>query len=203
MEKRDNKIVYTNVEEILDPSHTALVVWDVQNLLVDKIFNKQEFMNNLISTVELARKSNVPVFFTRIQILPIQFESPSRLYTFSKLGLDRIGQPSAEDMALTIKPDQNEIVIDKHTASIFIDTGFERMIRNAGIVTIVFTGIATEFGVESSAREALSRGFYSVVVSDIASSPDREAHGRSLENMEKMMTVINSKEIENIWSKST
>lgn len=106
-------------------------------------------------------------------------------------------------MALTIKPDQNEIVIDKHTASIFIDTGFERMIRNAGIVTIVFTGIATEFGVESSAREALSRGFYSVVVSDIASSPDREAHGRSLKNMEKMMTVINSKEIENIWSKST
>jgi len=203
MEKRDNKIVYTNVEEILDPSHTALVVWDVQNLLVDKIFNKQEFMNNLISTVELARKSNVPVFFTRIQMLPSQFESPSRLYTFSKLGLDRIGQPSAEDMALIIKPDQNEIVIDKHTASIFIDTGFERMIRNAGIVTIVFTGIATEFGVESSAREALSRGFYSVVVSDIASSPDREAHGRSLENMEKMMTVINSKEIENIWSKST
>ena len=91
----------------------------------------------------------------------------------------------------------------KHTASIFIDTGFERMIRNAGIVTIVFTGIATEFGVESRAREALSRGFYSVVVSDIASSPDREAHGRSLENMEKMMTVINSKEIENIGSKST
>ena len=97
-------------------------------------------------------------------------------------------------MALTIKPDQNEIVIDKHTASILIDTGFERMIRNAGIVTIVFTGIATEFGVESSARETLTRGFYSVVVSDIASSPDREAHGRSLENMEKMMTVINSKE---------
>jgi nicotinamidase-related amidase len=203
MEKRDNKIVYTNVEEILDPSHTALVVWDVQNLLVDKIFNKQEFMNNLISTVDLARKSNVPVFFTRIQILPIQFESPSRLYTISKLVLDRIGQPSAQDMALKIKPDQNEIIIDKHTASIFIDTGFERMIRNAGIVTIVFTGIATEFGVESSAREALSRGFYSVVVSDIASSPDREAHSRSLENMEKMMTVINSKEIENIWSKST
>ena len=73
------------MEEILDPSHSALVVWDVQNLLVDKIFNKQEFMNNLISTVELARKSNVPVFFTRIQMLPSQFESPSRLYTLDLL----------------------------------------------------------------------------------------------------------------------
>ena len=51
-----------------------------------------------------------------------------------------------EDMDFTIKPKQDEIVINKHTASIFIDTGFERMLRNAGIITIVFTGIATEFG---------------------------------------------------------
>jgi nicotinamidase-related amidase len=152
--------------------------------------------------VELARKSNVTVFFTRIQMLPFQFESPSRIYTTSKMGFDRIGQPSAEDMALAIKPNQNEIVIDKHTASIFIDTGFERMIRNAGIITIVFTGIATEFGVESSARDALNRGFYSVVVSDTVSSHDREAHSRSLENMKKMMIVINSKDIVNIWSKN-
>lgn len=57
-----------------------------------------------------------------------------------------LDNPSAEDMALAIKPDQNDVIIDKHTASIFIDTRFERMIRNAGIVTIVFAGIATEFG---------------------------------------------------------
>ena len=57
-------------------------------------------------------------------------------------------------------------MITKHTASIFIGTDFERMVRNAGITTIVFTGIATELGVESSARDALNRDFYSVVVSD-------------------------------------
>jgi Isochorismatase family len=43
-------------------------------------------------------------------------------------------------MDFTIKPkEENEIVINKHTGSIFIDTGFERMLRNAGIITIVFT----------------------------------------------------------------
>ena len=67
-------------------------------------------------------------------------------------------------MDFTIKPKQDEIVINEHTASIFIDTGFERMLRSAGIITIVFTGIATEFGVESSARDAFNRRFYSVVV---------------------------------------
>ena len=49
----------------------------------------------------------------------------------------------------------------KHPASIFIDTSFERMLRNASIITVVFTGIATKFGVESSARGAFNRGFYS------------------------------------------
>ena len=37
------------------------------------------------------------------------------------------------------------------------------MLRNAGIITVVFTGIATEFRIESSARDAFNRGFYSVV----------------------------------------
>jgi hypothetical protein len=54
MQRGNNKLFYTPTEEILDPSHTVLVILDVQNLLVDRIFNKQEFMNNLVSTMELA-----------------------------------------------------------------------------------------------------------------------------------------------------
>jgi nicotinamidase-related amidase len=62
-------------------------------------------------------------------------------------------------MDFTIKPRQDEILIGKHTGSIFIDTGFERMLRNAGIFTIVFTGTATEYGIESSAGMLSTEGF--------------------------------------------
>ena len=148
----------------------------------------------------MARKSNTPIFFTSVQILSKRFESSANIYTFGKLGFDRLfEQFIPEDMDFTIKPKQEEIVINKHTASIFIDTGFERMLRNAGIVTVVFTGIATECGIESSARDAFNRGFYSVVVSDCVSSPDKDGHNRSLENMKNLITIINSKELENIW----
>jgi nicotinamidase-related amidase len=166
--------------------------------------------NNLSSVIELAQRANVPIFFTRHQMLPIRFESSAILYTLSKFGLDRIGQTATkEDLDFAIKPkqfnqqeqQQNEIVIDKHTASIFIDTGFEHMLQSAGIITVVFPGIATESGIESSARDASSRGFYSVVVSDCVSSLDKESHDRSLENMQKLITIISSKEIENFWSK--
>ena len=207
----DKKIIYNTIEEIIDPSHTALVVWDVINIFVNLIFNRQEFTRNLGSVIELARRANVPIFFTRHQLLPTRFESSARLDMISRLGLDRISQTATkEDLDFVIKPkqlyhqqqeQQSEIVIDKHTASIFIDTRFEHMLQSAGIITVVFTGIATEYGIESSARDASSRGFYSVVVSDCVSSPDKEGHNRSLENMKKVITIISSNEIENIWSK--
>ena len=203
MQKIGDKIVYNTIEEILDPSHTALVVWDVQHGSTKIIFNKEEFSKNLNFVVELARKSkNIPIFFTPIQMLPKRFESSAIIYALGKLGFDRLfEQFTAEDMDFTIKPNQDELVMNKHTGSIFIDTGFERMLRNAGIITVVFTGIATEGGVESSARDAFNRGFYSVVVSDCVSSPSKEGHERSLENMKNLITIINSKDLENIWVK--
>jgi nicotinamidase-related amidase len=199
----DNKIVYNTIEEIVDASHTALVVWDVQQGTTKLIFNKEEFSRNLNSVVELARKSNIPIFFTPIQMLPKRFESAAIIYTLGKLGFDRLfEQFTDEDMHFAVKPQEGELVINKHTGSIFIDTGFERLLRNAGIITVVFTGIATEGGVESSARDAFNRGFYSVVLSDCVSSPSKEGHDRSLENMKNLITVINSREVENVWLKS-
>ena len=198
----DDKIVYNTIEEIVDPSHTALVVWDVQHGTTKVIFNKEEFSRNLNLVVELGRKSNISIFFTQIQMLPKRFESSSIIYTLDKLGFDRLfEQFTSEDIDFAITPQQDEIVINKHTGSIFIDTGFERMLRNAGIITVVFTGIATEGGVESSARDAFNRGFYPVVVSDCVSSPSKDGHERSLENMKNLVTIINSKELENVWLK--
>ncbi|MGN6708761.1 MAG: isochorismatase family cysteine hydrolase [Candidatus Nitrosocosmicus sp.] len=144
------------------------------------------------------------VFFSFIEILPPRFESSSRLYTYNKM-FDKMQQqrsiPEKRDLSLAINSEDNEILITKHTMSIFIGTDFERMVRNAGITTIVFTGISTELGVELSARNALNRDFYPVIVSDAVSSSDKDAHTRSLQNMKKFLTVVSTKEIVNIWSK--
>jgi len=63
-------------------------------------------------------------------------------------------------LAINRKEEKEEMVITKHTASIFIGTDFERMIRNAGITTIIFSGIATELGVESTTRDEISYNSY-------------------------------------------
>jgi nicotinamidase-related amidase len=89
--------------------------------------------------------------------------------------------PDKKYYLLQLKKMEEKIMITKHTTSIFIGTDFERMIRNAGITTVIFTGIATEIGVEPSVRDALNKDFYSVVVSDAVSSSDKDAHTRSLQ----------------------
>jgi hypothetical protein len=38
------KVVYNSIEEILDPSHTALVLWDVLHAFTKMIFNPEEIL---------------------------------------------------------------------------------------------------------------------------------------------------------------
>jgi len=52
-------------------------------------------------------------------------------------------------MSLAVDRNEEEMLITKHTMSIFIGTDFERIVKNAGITTIVFTGIPTGLGLES------------------------------------------------------
>ena len=201
--RHDGKTIYSTVQEIVEPSHTALVVWDVQNLLVDFIFNKEEFIRNINFLINSARKIKIPIFYTSVEILPTKYESSARLYIYTKLFASHQKSipppPEKRDLSLAIKKEQDEILITKHTASIFIGTDFERMIRNAGITTIIFSGIATELGVESSARDALNRDFYPVIVSDAVSSSDKDAHMRCLQNMERFLTVVSTNELASIW----
>ncbi len=185
-----------NIDEIaqfLQPNKTALVLWDIQKMLVDAIFNREEFLNNVRKLAAAAREKSIPVIFTKITPLPERFESPARKYMMRSRPKGYNPGPGAFD--LVISPEQDDIVINKNTASIFVGTNFELLTRNAGISTIVFTGISTEIGIESSARDAGNRGFFPVVVSDAVSSRDKESHSRSLENMKNLMPIITTEEL--------
>ena len=105
--------------------------------------------------------------------------------------------PNAYD--LTIEPSETDVVIPKNTASMFIGTNFELLLRNAGITTLVITGIATEFGVESTARDAANRGFFPIIISNAVSSYNQEGHFRSLENLKAMTILLTTEELNLLW----
>jgi nicotinamidase-related amidase len=94
-----------------------------------------------------------------------------------------------------VAPQADDLVIEKSTPNIFLGTNFEAMMRNRGITSLIFTGIATEIGVETSARDAGARGFYPVIACDCVSSADKDSHERSLTNMSRAYIAATSGEI--------
>jgi nicotinamidase-related amidase len=200
MQESNGVVVYENLQEICDPKHTCLVVWDVQHGLVDRIFNKEEFISSLKPFIESVR-GTMPLFYTMITPLPREFASSWSLYAMMRRfkvadvkKLPAFMQPGSKEREIpaAVAPHKGDIVLEKATANIFIGTNFAAMLRNRAITTIIFTGISTEIGIESSARDAANRGFYPVVVADLVSSPDKEAHERSLKNMEKLFVVADA-----------
>lgn len=195
--------IYEDLPEIVDPGHTCLIVWDVQNGLVDRIFNKEEFLAFLKAFIETLR-NKMPVVYTMITPLPREYQSSWNIYNMMRRynvkevdKLPKFMAPGSREREIpeAAKPGKNDIILEKSTASIFVGTHFESMMRNRGITTLIFAGIATEFGIESSARDASNRGFYPVVASDCVSSADKDSHERSLKNLEKIAIVKNSAEI--------
>jgi nicotinamidase-related amidase len=195
--------IFETLSEIVSPGHSCLVVWDVQNGLVDHIFNRDEFLVKLNNLITGLRKK-MPVVYTLITPDPDGFRSSWRTYYL--LRRSRVKETKdlppfmtlgsrEREIAEAVKPLKGDIVLDKPTASIFIGSNFENLMRNRGINTLIFTGIATEIGIDSSARDASNRGFYPVVVSDCVSSADKDAHERSLKNLERLVIVETSENI--------
>ncbi len=208
MKKYLNKTIYESIKEIVNPEHSALVVWDVQNALVNSIFNKQEFLARLKALTDRARQKGIPVLYSKITPLPPQYNSSWAIYsTMRRYGVDdpaklppfmKPGTADAE-IAAEVAPSGDDLVIPKHTASFFTGTHVEYLLRNRGIETILFTGIATEFGVASSARDASNRGFYPVIVSDAVSSRNKEMHELALKILEQMAIVAPSADLLKAW----
>ena len=176
------------MKKLINKKNSVLVVWDVQEALVNSIFNKDEFLTKLKELIDSARQYNIPIVYTKITPLPERFQPPY---------LKRRFNPG--DIVKEVYPKEGDIILNKNTASIFVGTNFELMLRNAGINVVIFTGIATDIGVETSARHAQALGFLLVIAREAVSSSDKQAHERSLANMSKLMLVLDNKEIIERW----
>jgi nicotinamidase-related amidase len=209
MKTLGNLEIFDNLQEMVDPAHTALVIWDCQNLLVNSIFNREDFLKSLKALLAAARLKKIPVVYTLITPLPPGYQSAWGIYqSMKRFNVDdpakipvflKPGSPEAEIHA-ELSPVEGDVVINKHSPSIFFGTNFEQLMRGREIKTILFTGISTEMGIEHSARESAVRGFYTIVVSDCVSSPDPTTHEMALTIMQRLMLVVPSQEILKEWT---
>jgi nicotinamidase-related amidase len=80
------------------------------------------------------------------------------------------------DLLPEVGPRQGDIVVTKRQWGAFYGTELDLQLRRRGVHTIVIGGIATNFGVESTARQAWERGYQLVFVEDAMAAISAAAH---------------------------
>jgi nicotinamidase-related amidase len=91
--------------------------------------------------------------------------------------------PIASELAPDAGFESGDLLITKRHWGAFAGTGLEEALKQRGVDTVVLGGIATNFGVESTARQGTGLGFAFVIVEDACTSLDAEMHRFAFEKI--------------------
>jgi nicotinamidase-related amidase len=91
--------------------------------------------------------------------------------------------PDWSDLIPELDRQPGDLVIFKRQWGAFYGTDLDLQLRRRGLATIVLCGIATEFGVESTARDAYERGYEQVFAGDAMTGLNAESHANAVERI--------------------
>jgi len=180
--------------ELVNPKHAALLLWDMENAIAPNAFNYRDILANLKMLSALARSAGVPVFYSvqtpfdllteeaavwvRVRMKRAKLADPSAL-------LQEKENPRGREIVDELKPQAQDRVFQKRRPDGFVGTDFDLMLRANGVRTILIGGVATEGGVEGTARSARNLGYDVVILKDCVGSRSRELHELALKLMEQ------------------
>jgi len=165
----------------LDPRKTALVMIDLQKGILGAPRAPHSVEDVLARNVSIARALKARGGL----VAPVRVEfgaggalAPTGL--IDAPGLPALPADFAELHAdvLALEPD---LIVTKRQWGAFHGTELDLVLRRRGIETVLLTGVATNFGVESTAREGWSLNYNMVVVEDACSTFSAEWHAFSVE----------------------
>jgi nicotinamidase-related amidase len=199
------------LEERLRPSHTALLVIDLQNdfcaedgylarARAASSGPKIQQDDNLKVADRIGvlaqgmRAAGAPVIWLRSHY-DFKYLAPAHIVQRKgKEGLCLEGSWGADFFRQ--RPAAGELVIHKHTYSGFHGTALHERLQERGIRTLLVTGVATNVCVDSTLREGFFLGYHIVVPEDCVGSSNRAAHEGTLSTVRvNIGAVLSSDEI--------
>ena len=176
----------------IDIARTALVLIDLQNFNTTRELAPHpadRVVGNCVLLADEMRNRGGMVIFVRVlldELLASPADNPMK----------KPGTPAPPPEAVQFSPDAQvqatDLVVTKRQWGAFYGTNLEQLLRRRNIKTIVLGGIATNYGVESTARAAFDQGFELVFVEDAMSSMAAEAHHFSCQNVFRTMGRVRS-----------
>ncbi len=161
----------------LDLRHTALVLIDLQRGIVGLPTHPHSgavVVQNAARLAERFRQSEGTIILVRVAFSP---EGRDALQPEADAPMRRGPlPPDWSDLVPELGPSPHDIVITKRHWGAFYGTELDLQLRRRGVGKIVLGGIATNFGVESTARAAYELGYQQIFVEDAMTSLSEEIH---------------------------
>ena len=174
----------------IDIARTALVLIDLQNSNVKRDlapYTAEQVVGNCVLLAGEMRDRGGMVIFVRVLVDELQLPP-------ADAPLRKPGTPAPPPDASLLAPEAQvqaaDIVITKRQWGAFYGTDLDQLLRRRNIRTIVLGGIATNFGVESTARAAFDRGYGVVFVEDAMSSMQADMHKFACEHTFRVMGKV-------------
>ncbi|MEU5537144.1 isochorismatase family protein [Streptomyces sp. NPDC020362] len=165
---------------VLDPQRTALVLVDLMDRIVALPLEPRKGTDVLAASQELAAAFRA----VGALVVLIRVERPSVAE-----------QPPGSDLVAGLARD-GDLEVVKRTIGGFQGTDLDRRLREHGVRTLVFGGIATNLGVESTARAAADLGYDLVFVEDAMAAFTAAEHEASVRlDFPRLGTVTRAPEL--------
>lgn len=165
----------------IDKKKTALVVIDLQKGIAGRDtvpYDSKTVISNAAHLAEAFRKNGMPVFLVHVTSTGAERLSP-KSDEQSWSGTQQMPNDWHEFVP-ELNRTESDIVITKRQWGAFYGTELDLQLRRRGIDTIVLCGIATNYGVESTARFAYEYGYQQIFAEDAMSSMSKEMHDSSV-----------------------
>jgi len=190
----------------LDARSTAIIAIHCQGDVVGPtgalagLFSQQIRERNVINRIgtvlDAGRRAGCTVVYTRIAFRPdysdLIANSPI-LTEIPKLGCMQDGTSSTE-IITALEPDPTDILITHKRVGGFTDE-LHSVFTARGITTVLFSGVATNVSVESTARAATDLGYRVGIIDDACSAATPEAHTAAIASLSVLATITSVGEV--------
>jgi nicotinamidase-related amidase len=193
-------------DEVVDPKHTGLLLWNFSPEIVSRCFNGGSLVARTKALVAQARERGVRLLYSKPG--PLNWQSIGAPMLRMRLKQRRVANPSATDWLPRdnqfkfiegLEPANDDIVFEKFAPNAFLGTAFEWYLHKHQLKTLVLAGAALETGIDGTARDALNLGYYTVIVRDCVGSPFRDTYEAALLSLERIFDVVDSSQIVSAW----
>jgi len=198
------------LEEMIVPGKTALILWDLQKGLAGRAAHVERVKEAAARLIAAADAAGVLCIWSRHILPPLHLTvGPMLRFLMNKQKVDHpdklkpFMQAGTEEAQFLdgFAPAPHHVVLEKSMPSLFVDTPLDLRLKARGIESLVLTGVATDIGVEFTARHAMACGYYSVVAEDATGAYTEEAQARSIAALRSWTTVVPAAEVCRVWAR--